>query len=102
VTFLCIGKVFEFDLKSTCFANRLGYSEIYLNYYDIFVRNAFGSYFDVLKEVSYSPLMAEMLSFLDSKSSAFVLEDSGAKAYPGAFKRRCCEKKFLKLIYDDI
>lgn len=60
-----------------------GYSEIYLNYYDIFVRNAFGNYFDVLKEVSYSPMMAEMLSFLDSKSSAYVLEDSGAKAYPG-------------------
>lgn len=59
-----------------------GYSEIYLNYYDIFVRNAFGNYYDVLKEVSYSPMMAEMLSFLNSKSSAFVLEDSGAKAYP--------------------
>lgn len=59
------------------------YSEIYLNYYDIFVRNAFGNYFDVLKEVSYSPMMAEMLSFLESKSTAYVLEDSGSKAYPG-------------------
>lgn len=44
-------------------------SEPYLNYYDIFVRNAFGNYSDILKEVSYSPMMAEMLSFLDSKSS---------------------------------
>jgi uncharacterized protein (DUF1501 family)/uncharacterized protein (DUF1800 family) len=59
-----------------------GYSEIYLNYYDIFVRNAFGNYFDILKEVSFSPMMAEMLSFLDSKSSAWVLEDSGARVYP--------------------
>ena len=46
-----------------------GLSEPYLNYYDIFVRNAFGSYRDVIKEVSHSPMMAEMLSFLESKSS---------------------------------
>jgi uncharacterized protein (DUF1800 family) len=49
--------------------NEDGLSEAYLNYYDIFVRNAFGSYRDVLKEVSQSPMMAEMLSFLESKSS---------------------------------
>jgi uncharacterized protein (DUF1800 family) len=47
----------------------VGLSEAYLNYYDIFVRNAFGSYRDILKEVSLSPMMAEMLSFLESKSS---------------------------------
>ena len=56
---------------------------MFLHYYDIFVRNAFGNYFDILKEVSYSPMMAEMLSYVDSKSSAYVLENSGAKAYPG-------------------
>ena len=43
-----------------------------MTYYDIFVRNAFGNYFDILKQVSYSPMMAEMLSFLDSKSSEYV------------------------------
>jgi hypothetical protein len=47
-------------------------SECFLNYYDIFVRNAFGNYRDVLKEVSYSPMMAEMLSFLESRSAAYV------------------------------
>jgi uncharacterized protein (DUF1800 family) len=46
-----------------------GLSEAYLNYYDIFVRNAFGNYRDILKEVSQSPMMGEMLSFLESKSS---------------------------------
>jgi len=44
-----------------------------MHYYDIFVRNAFGNYRDILKEVSYSPLMAEMLTFVESKSSASVL-----------------------------
>jgi cullin-associated NEDD8-dissociated protein 1 len=43
-------------------------SEFWIKYYDIFVRNAFGNYFDVMKEVSYSPVMASMLSFLGSRS----------------------------------
>ena len=37
-------------------------------YYDIFVRNAFGNYRDVLKEVSFSPLMANMLTYYGSRS----------------------------------
>ena len=43
-------------------------SEQPLVYYDIFVRNAFTNYRDVMKEVSYSQVMASMLSFKDSKS----------------------------------
>lgn len=37
--------------------------EVYTDYFDIFVRNAFGSYYDVLREVAYSPAMATYLSF---------------------------------------
>ena len=47
------------------------------------MRHAFGNYFDILKEVSYSPMMAEMLSYLESKSTAYVLQEYGAKSYPG-------------------
>ena len=50
------------------------HSEAFLAYHDIFVRNAFGSYRDILKEVSYNPLMAENLSFLQSKSTAHMWE----------------------------
>jgi Protein of unknown function (DUF1800) len=32
-------------------------TESFLTYYDIFVRHAFGNYFDILKEVTFSPLM---------------------------------------------
>lgn len=28
-------------------------TEIFLQYYDIFVRNAFGNYLDILREISY-------------------------------------------------
>jgi hypothetical protein len=41
-------------------------------YYDIFVRNAFGSYRDVLKEVSFNPLMGEMLTYYGSRSLAIA------------------------------
>lgn len=34
-----------------------GKTEMWLNYYDIFVRNAFGSFKDMLREVVYSPVM---------------------------------------------
>lgn len=37
--------------------------EAWAAYNDIFVRNAFGSFFDILKEVSFSPLMGEMLTY---------------------------------------
>jgi len=40
-------------------------------FYDIFVRHAFGNYRDVLKEVSFNPLMGDYLSFVGSTSFAF-------------------------------
>ena len=58
-----------------------GHSEWFLQYHDIFVRNAFGNYRDILKEISYNPLMAENLSFLRSRSSAYVWERYNIKAY---------------------
>lgn len=57
--------------------------EIYANYYDIFVRNAFGNFRDVMKEVSYSPAMAIMLTFLESRSLYYSSEVSPRKElYP--------------------
>jgi len=46
-------------------------AESYATFYDIFVRHAFGNYLDILKEVSYSPAMGKMLTFLGGKSYAF-------------------------------
>ncbi len=64
-------------------------SEPYLNYYDIFVRHAFGSYRDVLKEVSQSPMMAEMLSFLESKSSGTLTQKIELYLFPYRFPLKC-------------
>jgi uncharacterized protein (DUF1800 family) len=40
------------------------YVELYANYYDIFVRNAFGNFRQVLREVTYSPAMGEYLTYV--------------------------------------
>lgn len=56
-------------------------SECFLNFYDIFVRHSLGNYRDVLKEISYSPVMAENLSFLGSRSFAYMWNRFQIKAY---------------------
>ncbi len=38
-------------------------TEIYVNYYDIFVRHAFGNLRDLLVDISYSPMMADYLTY---------------------------------------
>lgn len=49
-------------------------TELFTVYYDIFVRNAFGNYRDILKEVAYSHVMAQMLTFFGSRSTAYEYE----------------------------
>ncbi|KAL7541734.1 hypothetical protein ACHAXR_011178 [Thalassiosira sp. AJA248-18] len=51
-------------------------------FYDIFVRHAFGNFFDILKEVSFSPLMGEMLTYKGSKSMAYHAERNGVVLFP--------------------
>lgn len=60
-----------------------GVSEPWGAYYDIFVRHAFGSsFFELLREVAFSPLMALMLTFESSKSLAYQVERNGVTLYP--------------------
>jgi uncharacterized protein (DUF1501 family)/uncharacterized protein (DUF1800 family) len=51
--------------------NNLIETERRVAYTDIFVRNAFKSYRNILKEISFSPLMGENLSYLDTQSTAY-------------------------------
>ena len=43
-------------------------TEPWLQYYDIFVRHAFGNYRDILKEIAFNPLMARSLTYMGSRS----------------------------------
>lgn len=57
-------------------------TEPWVVFYDIFVRHAFGNFRDVLKEVSYSPTMALMLSYMGSGSighSGFYPDENYAR-----------------------
>ena len=56
--------------------------EIYITYYDIFVRNAFGNYRDILLEVSYSPMMAAMLTYEATKSIDYSFQKTQQEIYP--------------------
>ncbi|KAL7569392.1 hypothetical protein ACA910_010477 [Epithemia clementina (nom. ined.)] len=58
------------------------WTEQHANYYDIFVKHAFGNYRDVLKEVSYSPMMANFLSFHESKSTAYHMSENDIYRHP--------------------
>jgi hypothetical protein len=57
------------------------YTEGAITFYDIFVRNAFGSYRDILKEVSYNVFMGGMLSYYGSKSTAYTWAVTGSVQY---------------------
>ena len=57
-------------------------NEVWHNFYDIFVRHAFGNYRDVLREISYSPLMADYLTFLGNKALSYQKEVLGTEAFP--------------------
>jgi len=52
-------------------------NESFLNYYDIFVRNAFGSMKDLLTQVSFHPMMGKFLTYVDSRSPYYKERYSG-------------------------
>jgi len=47
-------------------------SEHLITYYDIFVKHAFGNLLDILRDVSYSPVMGQMLGHVGSRSGAYI------------------------------
>eukprot|EP00804_Cyclotella_cryptica_P013853 CCRYP_002403-RF/>CCRYP_002403-RF protein AED:0.04 eAED:0.04 QI:361/1/1/1/0.81/0.82/17/505/2306 len=57
-------------------------TEPYLVFYDMFVRNGFGSYRDLMREFSYNVLMAEWLSFIGNKSLQWNLMNGNGPNYP--------------------
>ena len=57
-------------------------TETWLQYYDIFVRHAMGSYRNVLREISHCDLMSEWLSFESNKSLQYNIDNSGMETRP--------------------
>lgn len=76
-------------------------TEIYVSYYDIFVRNAFGNYLDILKEISFSPLQAEHLTYLASKSHAYIFQDEDKRVSSADenFAREISQVSSLRILF---
>lgn len=55
-------------------------SNLYL--YDIFTRNCFGNYFNVLKEMVFSPKMGEQFNYMTMVSSRYGKARNGQLIYP--------------------
>jgi len=51
-------------------------------YYDVFVRNAFGNYRNILKEVSFNEMMSNWLSFLGNSGVQYSLDNEDQLHYP--------------------
>jgi uncharacterized protein (DUF1501 family)/uncharacterized protein (DUF1800 family) len=50
--------------------DRMAFPDAYLGFYDIFVRNAFGNYRDILRDVSYHALMGAYLTYQGNQAYA--------------------------------
>ena len=50
--------------------------EAWLNYYDIFVRHAFGNLRDVIREVTYNPIMGNYLTYKGNRALDACLAES--------------------------
>jgi hypothetical protein len=63
--------------------------EVWLNYYDIFVDNAFGNLRDVLRSVAFSPMMSHYLTYLGSKQydpvDKFAVDENFAREFMQLF-----------------
>ena len=57
-------------------------TESNLYVYDSYTRNCFGNYFDIMKEMTYSPKMAEQFNFAMSSSQRFQYVLKNTTIYP--------------------
>ena len=57
-------------------------TEHYLAFYDMFVTHAFGNYLKLMKEYSFSVIMAGWLTYKNNKSLQYNLETDGIEQYP--------------------
>ena len=71
-----------FSLPKMSISSEFLNTEAFVQYYDIFIRHAFGNYRDILTEISYNPLNAESLSYINSRSVAHVFKKNESVVYP--------------------
>jgi len=63
-------------------ASNTANTESNLYTYDIFTRHCFGSYFDILKEMTFNSKMGEQFNFVDSSSTRISWDTTGTMVFP--------------------
>ena len=71
-----------YELLNVGAASNPDNTESNLYTYDILNRNCFGSYFDILKEMTFSPKMGEQFNFAESASTRLSWDTSGVMVFP--------------------
>ena len=71
-----------YELLNVGAASNPDNTESNLYTYDIFIKHCFGSFFDILKELTYSPKMGEQFSFVESTSTRIKWDTNGLLVFP--------------------
>ncbi len=71
-----------YELLNVGAASNPDNTESNLYTYDILTRHCFGSYLDILKEMSFSPKMGEQFNFAESTSTRLSWDTSGVMVFP--------------------
>ena len=80
---LCLRMAWSlYELLNVGAASNPDNTESNLYTYDIFTRHCFGNYFDILKELTFSPKMGEQFNFAESTSTRLSWDTSGVLVYP--------------------
>lgn len=71
-----------YQLVNVGVASNADNTESNLATYDVYLKNCFGSYFDILKEMTFNSKMAEQFNYVDSSATRFSWDSSGTLIFP--------------------
>ena len=64
-------------------------SELWLSWYDIFIRHAFGNYRDILREVTFSPMMTTYLTYHNNRAYTYAKTNPDENYAREVMQREC-------------
>jgi hypothetical protein len=77
-----LSQIVSVGVRNANEAHKFERTEAYLAFYDFFIKNGFGNYKDLMREFSFSEVMANWLSFLDNRSLQYNIDNDGFESYP--------------------
>ena len=84
-----------YELLNVGAASNPDNTESNLYTYDIFIQHCFGNFFDILKELTFSPKMGEQFNFADSSSTRMMWDTLGTLVFPDEVRDSPFKESFL-------